>query len=50
MSGHERKALPAEERERLAQILKTAFPIGSEGSFTSLLRTLNAPYRSDSRQ
>lgn len=43
MTRREEKGPQPDERERLARILKTAFPVGGAGSFTSLLQTLDPP-------
>jgi len=50
MTRREGRPVPPDERERLAHILKAAFPIESEGSFTSLLRTLDVPHKKASRE
>jgi hypothetical protein len=50
VTRREEKKPEPDERERLARILKTAFPVGGEGSFTSLLHTLDLPSGSAPRK
>jgi hypothetical protein len=50
MSRREEKGPKPGERERIARILKTAFPVGGAGSFTSLLHTLDLPGGKNARK